>query len=166
MTLIGYHGTNNIAYNGIRAKGFKTSSNGWFGKEAYFFYLDEDMAKKWAVKNFSGKNPIVIKAEITFEKDELFDIRCPNSSDTKFFHNFRRDYKEILKNKGVGYTTKDAHDNDCNLLTLICKLYNKKVVMGNSFSFVDNGPASIVPNGTELCVTDNKIIKITEKKSI
>ena len=155
MNLTGYHGTNKSSANRIKLKGFKDSVNGWFGKGAYFYKGNQELAKKWAEKNFPDSKKVIIEGQISVNENKIFDVRSPESEDSIYFHEYRNAL--IKKIESEGNINRNSFDN--LVFSMILKGKNKDLVLGNSFTY-DNGPPSRIPNGVEICVINKSLINI------
>lgn len=166
MTLIGYHGTTKSAYKGIRMRGFQHCRTGWFGVGAYFYKDNEILAIDWAYSKYSSSySKVSIKVEINIEDTKVFDLRNPGSDDSNFFHKFRKKIIEKIKQGNLRYNFGDEKGFDNFIIEMIKKEKTKEVVIANSFTYDDSFPSRI-PNGTEICISNNQLIKIIKYKDI
>lgn len=166
MTLIGYHGTTKSAYNGIRMRGFQHCRTGWFGVGAYFYKDSEALAIDWAYsKHLFSLKKVSIKVEVNVEDAKIFDLRNPGSDDSNFFHEYRKEIIEKIKQGNIRYNFGDEKKFDNLIIEMIKKEETKEVVIANSFTYDDSFP-SRVPNGTEICVSNNQLIRIIGHKAI
>ncbi|MGL5459893.1 MAG: hypothetical protein ACRDBY_09785 [Cetobacterium sp.] len=161
---IGYHATETMRVYSINHKGFK-HNHGWLGKGAYFFDSNDQIAKDWGRRKYPTSAISVFKAVIkTNKQEDVFDVRNPYSADSLLFAEERNNIIEAMKAKGVSYN-KSARDFDALIFNKIKEDYSKKIIIHNTYTYVETQkgfPPSHVCNGTEICISDNKLIKSLE----
>lgn len=159
---VGYHGTSEKAAEYIIREDFRPTIEGWFGTGVYFYLDNIDLAKDW-IKKKKFNNKKIIEALIEVEERFILDVRDPNNQDSLFFHKMRKMIKENIIKKKMELKT-STKNLDSVVFDLIIKKKNKKLIIGNSFTYDnDKTPCySRIANGTELCVSDLEIIRKKE----
>ncbi len=165
MTLIGYHGTTKSAYNGIKIRGFQHCRTGWFGVGAYFYKDNEVLAINWACSKHLSSPKVSIKVKVSVDDTKVFDLRNPRSNDSVFFHEFRKKIIKKIEQGNLKYNFGDEKKFDNLIIEMIKKEEAKEVIIANSFTY-DGSFLSRIPNGTEICVSNNRLIRIIEYKDI
>lgn len=161
---IGYHATETSRIYSITSKGFR-HQQGWLGFGAYFFEADTKIAQSWGERKYPTSPISILKATIKLTQlKHIFDVRQPNSSDSLLFAKERSELIEAMKVKGLVFK-KPSRDFDALIFNSIKKNYSKKIIIHNTYTFVkaEKGfPPSYVCNGTEICISDNTLIKSLE----
>jgi hypothetical protein len=162
--LLCYHGTSQENWNKIRKEGrFRKTANGWFGTGVYFYLGNPDMAIFWCRKRYPDKKKAVLRILLSFDEDEILDIRDPNSKDSRLCYRELNNYTTQLENKIVDVRGKQSK-LDSIILDYMCKKYHKKAIIANSITL--NKYFTRIPNGTEVCVIDENLIPMEELEEI
>lgn len=157
MKLIGFHGTAKDNIYSIIENGINQSKNGWFGTGAYFFLEDKELCLRWAKRKYYNKKCVALKVEINVEDEYVLDTRI--EEDRKLFHEERIKLIKNHRENNTEFTT-DTKEFDNIVCNYISVKYNIKLIIANSFTFdFPKEFNSRIPNGTELCVFDNSILK-------
>lgn len=181
ITYNGYHGTSESAQQSIISEQhFRASCQDteWAGTGIYFFVEDSpyDNALKWAKYIRQMYKPAVLRADISMDSEQLFDVTIPFYQ--KQFQRFREEYfrKARMEAKRAGKTIDQSVlkrlNLDCAVFNKICDSMKFTAVKRQCYiRFRKNGswkdyPSSGIPNCTILCIRDEtQIISIKPCKS-
>lgn len=173
INLIGYHGTTNyFAEKIVKEHQFHLSVKNieWLGKGVYFWQNKKDgiwwakqSLKKYSKENKCHVNAVVLKCQLICIPEEYVDLGL--DSNMKRLIDFIKQY-EFEQNKfgKKKPNFKTADEQRCFYCTLFKKYNNIKIL---SFPFARSwenyAGFKIVKTNVQICVTDNKCIKILSK---